>query len=456
MDFYENNTAEPSEQSAEETGYLTGQRFHGFTPDLSAAFPRPVPQPPKAPQKSSKKIWRTVLFSVLAGALVLILILTAANNLYLRRQIVLLRQNSEENIAALRNELAANKPGSDGNSVSGTPNTNVEGMTPAQVFADNVDSVVAINCKVDTPMGQRVSSGSGFIWTEDGYIVSNYHVVEGAIGIAVVTNDGQTYEAEYIGGDSSNDIALLKIEGEKLSAVTVGRSTDLIVGDQVVAIGNALGELASSLTVGYVSAIDRIVATDGTRINMIQTDAAINSGNSGGPLFNLKGEVIGITTAKYSGSSLTGASIEGIGFAIPMADVLGMLEDLKEFGYVTGGYLGVTVTDMDKSQAATLGTPIGVLVHTVTEGSCAEKGGVLAEDIILELGGYTVGNINDLTRALREFDAGDTITVVVYRPSEKGEKILSLTLDPKPTTPEPSSVPINGSAESWFEYFFGE
>ena len=188
---------------------------------------------------------------------------------------------------------------------------------------------------------------------------------------------------------------------------------------------------------------------------MIQTDAAINSGNSGGPLFNLKGEVIGITTAKYSGNSTTGATIEGIGFAIPMDDVLGMLEDLKEYGYITGGFLGVTVSDMNKSQAQAQGLPVGALVRTVIAGGSAEKAGVLPQDIIVELGGYDLESLNDMTRILRKFKAGDTITVVVYRPSEGQEKVLSLTLDAKPTTAAPTSVPQNGSAQSWFDYFFG-
>jgi len=454
MDYYENGMAEPTE----ETGYLTDQHFHSATQifPLEDSMPADTPQPEnKPPHKTGKKIIRSVLLGILIGVLLLSVILVTAGNIYLRRELKLIRQNSEENIAALREQIAANKPGASGNSVSGTPNNSPDGLTPAQVYARNVDGVVAITCKVETGLGLGLSSGSGFIWTEDGYIVSNYHVVEKAQSIMVVTSDGTEYEAEYIGGDSSNDIALLKIKADDLTTVEVGTSSDLIVGDQVVAVGNALGELASSLTVGYVSAIDRIVATDGSRINMIQTDAAINSGNSGGPLFNLKGEVIGITTAKYSGNSTTGASIEGIGFAIPMDDVLGMLEDLKEFGYITGGYLGVTVSDMNKNQAQAQGLPMGALVHSVTEGSCAEKGGVLAEDIIVELGGYDVESLNDLTRILRKFDAGQTITVVVYRPSLGQEKVLSLTLDAKPVTAEPTAVPENGSAQTWFDYFFG-
>ena len=481
----EEQAPQPAEQidepvKPEETGNYTGQRVYQpeanrvpwsnpYVPHQNPVYPpyRPVTPPPvptpmatpstaPATKKSGAgKVLKGVFTGILITALVITNMIFGANIIRLRNEIKLIRQNNEENIAVLRDELAASKPGSDGNSVSGTPNTSVQGLTPAQVFARNVSSVVAINCKVSAGLGQAVSSGSGFVWTNDGYIVTNYHVVQNSKGITVVTSDGQEHEATYIGGDSSNDIAVLKIEAEGLTAVTIGSSSDLIVGDQVVAIGNALGELASTLTVGYVSAIDRVVATDGTQMNMLQTDAAINSGNSGGPLFNLKGEVVGITTAKYSGSSLTGASIEGIGFAIPMDDVIGLLEDLKEYGYITGGYLGVTVSDMSKTDADRYGLPMGVLVHEVVAGSCADKGGVKAQDILLELGGHTIGNMNDLTRALREFDAGDTVTAVVHRVSQGGEVILTLTLDAKPTTAAPSSVPDNGSAQNWFDFFFG-
>lgn len=462
--------------SQQETGNYSGQEIHqpdrnqvpwsypyfhyqqsGYPP-YNPVTPPPVtpPEERSAPRKSSVgKIVGRVFIGILIASLVFTNIIVGANYIHLRQEIQAIRQNNEENIEVLRDEITAVKPGADGNSVSGTPNTSIEGLTPAQVFSKNVDSVVAINCKVASPLGQAVSSGSGFIWTADGYIVTNYHVVENSQSITVITSDGKEHEATYVGGEGSSDIAVLKIEAADLVPVSIGSSSDLIVGDQVVAIGNALGELASTLTVGFVSAIDRVVATDGTQMNMLQTDAAINSGNSGGPLFNLKGEVIGITTAKYSGSSNSGASIEGIGFAIPMDDVLGMLEDLKEFGYITGGYLGVTVSNMSQEDADRYGLPMGVLIHEVVAGSCAEKGGMKAQDILLELGGYTIGNLNDLTRALREFDAGETVTAVVHRSSQGGEVVLTLTLDAKPNTAALSSVPSGGSAQNWFDYFFG-
>ena len=233
------------------------------------------------------------------------------------------------------------------------------------------------------------------------------------------------------------------------------------MGDQVVAIGNPLGELASTLTVGYISAKDRVVATDGSQISMLQTDAAINSGNSGGPLLNMLGQVVGITSAKYSGTSASGATIEGIGFAIPIDDVIGMLTDLKEHGYITGAYLGVEVSNMDPEVVQTYGLPEGVLVRKVTEGSCAAKAGIQKQDIITNLGGHTITNLTDLSRALRQFKAGDTVTVTVCR--DGGERKLTVTLDEKPredqsvaTEPAVSGLPSNGSAKDWFDYFYGD
>ena len=418
----------------------------------------PAPPTPSKPKKKPEKR-RGVVFPLISGILIAGLIVSnvimGVSLSGMKKDIKAIRQNSEENLAAM-GEKIDNIKGAEGNSSSGTENTSPDGLTPGQVYAQNVDSVVAINCSVATAYGQAVSAGSGFIWSADGYIVSNYHVVDGADSITVTTHDGTEYAATLIGGDSSNDIALLKAEAQNLRPVSIGHSENLIVGDRVAAVGNALGELTSTLTVGYVSAIDRIVTTEGTQINMIQTDAAINSGNSGGPLFNMKGEVVGITTAKYSGLSNSGASIEGIGFAIPMDDVIGMLEDLRDYGYVTGGYLGLEVSNMDETDAKLYGLPMGALVYKVTPGSCAAKGGIMAQDILVELGGYDIENVNDLTRALRKFDGGDSVTAVVYRGGS--EVVLTLILDSKPTAkPAPSSdMPSNGTSDEWFEYFFDE
>ena len=337
-------------------------------------------------------------------------------------------------------------------------------MTPAEVYASTVGSVVSINCSaVSTNIfGQRVesaSSGSGFVITQDGYIVTNHHVVASASSVKVTMYDGKEYSAAVVGSDSDYDVAVLKVETTGLQPVTLGNSADVNVGDTVLAIGNPLGELTSTLTVGYVSAKDRDVTTEGTILNMIQTDAAINSGNSGGPLFNMKGEVVGITTAKYSGSSSSGASIEGIGFAIPIDDVMPLVDDLINYGYVNSAYLGVMVSNMDEETAAYYNLPIGVYVQEVTPGYAAEKAGVQAKDIIVALGDCNVSNTSDLTRLLRNYKAGDKTTLTVYRSGAK--VVLDITLDEKPQTtaeentqtPSTENMPEEGNFEDWYNYF---
>lgn len=334
-----------------------------------------------------------------------------------------------------------------------------QGMTPGQVYNANVQAVVAINSVFESKDGYGEGFGSGFVLTEDGYVATNYHVVQAATKIFVLTHDEKSYAANLVGFDATNDIALLKIEATDLPHVSVGSSDQLAVGDQVVAIGNPLGELTSTLTVGYISAKDRVIDTDGTVINTLQTDAAINSGNSGGPLFNMRGEVVGITTAKYTGSSASGATIEGLGFAIPMDDVIGMFQDLMEYGYVTGAYLGVYVRDVDAS-AQSYGLPAGAFVEEPMAGMAADRAGILAGDIIVNLGGYDVASVTELTRVLRRFEAGETTTVTVYR---NGDKVyLHITLDEKPVeTPteptEPSqqtpNMPNAGDFDNWFDFF---
>ena len=352
--------------------------------------------------------------------------------------------------------------------IVGYPTASNGGLTPGAIYQQNVESVVLISAEVTSApnmFGQSsvgVSTGSGFVLSEDGYVVTNHHVVEGASGVTVTLHDGTEYAAKIVGSDATNDVAVLKItEDVQLQAAEIGSSTVLSVGDQVVAIGNPLGELTSTLTVGYVSAKERDVTTDGRTINMIQTDAAINSGNSGGPLFNSLGQVVGITTTKYSGSSSSGATIEGIGFAIPIDDAMPLVDDFINYGYINSAFLGVMVSEMDSSTANYYGLPVGAYVQEVTAGYCAEKAGLEVKDIIVALGEYEVENLGDLTKALRKFKAGDTTTITVYRGGR--EITLPITLDEKPRdtaaeTPVPSgngNLPQDGNYEDWYNYFFG-
>ena len=378
--------------------------------------------------KEKSKVWKVLLSVFLAACLVVgtcVITADVVNDKWEDRYDELMDQFESE-MTALEKKVE-----SAGNVVLTPGGSNDALYTPSQVYAANVKSVVMISNKVtSTQGGMSVSTGSGFIVTEDGYVVTNQHVVDGKGSITVITTDGTEYPAVLVGADDTNDVALLKVEAQGLRPVTIGSSSDMIVGDQVAAIGNPLGELTSTLTVGYISAKERDVTTEGFAINMIQTDAAINSGNSGGPLFNMRGEVVGITTAKYSGTSSSGASIEGIGFAIPIDDVMDILSDLATYGYVTGGYLGVMVSDMDPEAASYYGMPVGAYVQEVTVGFAAQKAGLRAKDIIVELGGYEVRNVNGLTRALRHFKAGDETTIVVYRGGQR--LTLTIVLDAKP------------------------
>ena len=312
-------------------------------------------------------------------------------------------------------------------------------LSPKEVYAMNVGAVCGITTQVSVNVFGQVAtsacSGSGFVLTENGYIVTNNHVVEDATSVSVQLFDGTEHDAQIIGTDPMNDVALLKIDAENLQHVSVGDSDKIEVGEQVIAIGNPLGELTFTMTVGYISALDREINIDGTPINMMQTDAAINSGNSGGPLFDMNGNVIGITTAKSSGTTSTGVTIESINFAIPINDALRIVYDLQEYGYVRNRpYLGITLKDLDSSTAKNYGLPVGPIVQTVTEGSCTEKAGMQPSDIILALDDTGIGCYTDLVSALNKHKAGDTVTIRVYRGGNEIE--LSVTLDERPKTVE--------------------
>ena len=431
----------------------------------------PQPEQYTVPKRRERKpgFGRKLLAGVLAAALVIGSCAITANVVNNRWEEQMQEHQVQMNaqLQALQEQIQELEQAQTGASISGSPMASQGGLSPSQVYAMNVNSVVAISNQSTTnvwgQVSETASSGTGFVISADGYILSNYHVVEGATRLTVITYMGDEYEARLMGYDQMNDVAVLKVDTTGLEPVTIGSSDDLIVGDQVVAIGNPLGELTSSLTVGYISAKDRTINTDGNLINMMQTDAAINPGNSGGPLFNMKGEVVGITTAKYSGSTGSGASIEGIGFAIPIADAMAMTEDLIAHGYLTNqAYLGVSVMDLDSSTASMYSLPMGSYVQSVVEGSCAEKAGMQPKDIIIRVGEYTVEGNSTLQTALRKFKAGETTTITVFRAGAEVE--LTITFDERPQDPDAAQqpqqapqageMPDSGTYEDWYNYFF--
>jgi len=338
-------------------------------------------------------------------------------------------------------------------------------MTAAEIYAANVNSTVGITTSITTNFWgyqtTSAASGSGFILTADGYIVTNYHVISDSDSVTVSTYDGSRYPAEIIGYDANNDIAVLKIDAEGLSPVVLGSSDALNVGDDVVAIGNPLGELTFSQTGGMVSALDReVTMSNGITMDLIQTDCAINSGNSGGALFNMYGEVVGITNAKYSGSRSGSASIDNICFAIPIDNVRGIIESIIENGFISKPYIGVSVMNVS-AEAQGYGLPEGASVQSVTEGSPAEKAGLQVSDIITAVSGTAITGSNDLVDYIRSCSVGDELTLDVYRQGETlqltlivGEQVQSALADT--TSQSSQSQPSTDSGISGFPWnFFG-
>ena len=292
-------------------------------------------------------------------------------------------------------------------------------MTAAEVYAVNVNSTVGITTSITTNFWgyqtTSAASGSGFIFSDDGYILTNFHVIEDSSSITVAMYDGKTYDAKLVGYDESNDVAVLKIDAEGLVPVVLGNSDNVNVGDSVVAIGNPLGELTFSLTSGAISAKDRdITMSGGNTMRLMQTDCAINSGNSGGALFNMYGEVIGITNAKYSSSSASEASIDNIGFAIPINKARSIAESIIEKGYVSKPYIGLSATTVS-TETQSYGLPQGAAVKEVAADGPAAAAGLKVNDIITHINGNAISGSGDLVSIVGESKAGDTLKCTVYR-----------------------------------------
>ena len=316
-------------------------------------------------------------------------------------------------------------------------------MTMSEVYASNVNSVVSINVSATSTnyFGQTVqtaASGTGFLITEDGYILTNHHVVNGASSVSVTLYNGESYDAKVIGSDEDYDIAVLKIDVTGATPVVLGDSSKLAIGESVAAVGNPLGELTFSMTEGIVSCVNRAINVDGTPFNMIQVDCSINPGNSGGPLFNSYGEVVGIVSAKYSSYSNT--TVEGIGFAIPINDVVSLVKDIMTNGYVTNkAYMGITPQTMTAQMAQQYRYDVtkGVFVCSVDPDSAADKAGLKLGDVITKMDDKDIASYEDLVAAKKSYSAGDTVTLTVYRGGKTME--LQLTFDAAPETTETSS-----------------
>ena len=292
-----------------------------------------------------------------------------------------------------------------------------EAIDPTEIYSLAAKQTVIVEAPVPDMDNEIHAYGAGFLISYDGYIMTNCHVVSEAIAneveVQVRTYSDKVYPAEVVGADVDSDIALLKIK-EYVTPAVLGDSSKLKPCQSVYIMGHPADELSFTMTGGIISALGRTITfSDGTTLNMFQLDAAVNFGNSGGPVYNDRGEVIGITTAKY-----TGLSSEGLGFAIPINDAVRIAEDLRNHGYVRGRPLmGLTVRAIPEDYR-TEGNPAGVEIYSVEPGLCGERAGLLAGDIILSLNGQRVTSNSELMEAKRPFRAGDTVTLEIWRDGE--------------------------------------
>ncbi|MBR0081320.1 MAG: trypsin-like peptidase domain-containing protein [Clostridia bacterium] len=383
----------------------------------------------QAKKKSSPKVGLAVLLSMVMMATVVGLFggVLLANNYLTSRNEVNAKLN--ESVSSAATIVSATNAVSDTTSES-TP-TVVSTAESATRFAYSGLYTRAEICEIASPSVVGIDtvstvrywggtysapgSGSGVILTSDGYIATCAHVVEDATEIQVTLNDDRVFPATLIGSDSRNDIAIIKIDAEGLVAAEIGDSDMLTVGEEVIAIGNPLGELRGSATAGIISALRRTVSIDSVLMELIQTDAAISPGNSGGGLFNAEGKLIGIVNAKANSDSA-----EGLGFAIPVNSVLDEINDLLQYGYVTGkAELGVTTQNVSlRSSYGFWSSGYGtscVQVSSVSEGSAADKAGIQVGDLILAIDGTQVTSNSVLSDLVRSYDAGETATLTVQR-----------------------------------------
>lgn len=336
-------------------------------------------------------------------------------------------------------------------------------ISDAAIYAAAVNSVVSINTTSQAGVNifgqpvQAASSGSGFILSSDGYILTNYHVVQDASSVQVTTYGGDTFQAQVIGGDADYDIAVLKVSASGLQRAVLGNSDTLNVGDRILAIGNPLGELTFSLSGGMVSIVNRAINVSGTPFHMIQTDTSINPGNSGGPLLNTSGEVVGIVSAKYSSSN--GKIVEGIGFAIPINDMRAMVQDIIDNGSVTNKpYLDVTAGTVNMQMSQQAGLSQGVFLYAVDPNGAAAAAGLQAGDIITQIDGTAVQSMPDLSAAKKSYSAGDTAQFTVIRGGQTIQVPVTWGTEPVPSasasqhTQDQAGQVYGGNRQSWHSF----
>ena len=292
------------------------------------------------------------------------------------------------------------------------------------IYSRVIDSVVSISSMTSS----GTSSGTGIIMSSDGYVITNHHVISGALVISVLTNDNREFEAALVGSDEMSDLAVLKIDARGLKPAEFGDSSKLRVGDSVVAIGDPLGvQLRGTMTNGIISAINRDLTVGDRTMTLIQTNAALNNGNSGGPLINCYGQVIGINTVKMSSYYAASATVEGLGFAIPISVAKPIIDELIENGYVAGRpAIGISGDSLPTYYRAYYRLPDGVYVTSVNDGSDAKAKGIREGDIVTAINGESISSIDDLNTIKNQYAAGDEVTLTIYRSGAYYEVTVTL------------------------------
>ena len=406
----------PNPAPEQDNGYTSSFGGNGGNGGYNGYSYSSAPQQPPKKHRNGKKIAMRVLAGV--GALVLAFgggfagALVASRTGLTGSQVVV--------------QQVVHEADSDSSTTTNSTGNEATTMSVQQIAGLVSPSVVAITTEAMTSSqtwfgGYYVQSGagSGVVISQDGYILTCAHVVNGASSVKVQLSNGDSYDATIVGSDPTSDVAVLKIDATDLTSAVVGDSDKLAVGETAVAVGNPLGTLSNTVTAGYVSALNRQVTVENNNMTLIQTDASISPGNSGGGLFNGNGELIGVVNAKSSSEDA-----EGIGFAIPINSAMQIAKDLIENGYVARPALGVSIYDVTDAQTAQqLGVAnYGVYVVKVTAGSGAETGGVKPGDRIIAIGDVAVGSSNDVKSYLQDKEVGDTVTLQV----EREGKVLSL------------------------------
>lgn len=466
-DYYTNphSYAEPVNSTAEDTAssnpYTSSYNSNQYTsnpynsnpynsnPYTSNPYAPPVQQKPvkEKKKKESKPLTKKTLAGFLAVSILCSALLGAVGGFAITKAV-----NSGKTIT--NGGLTITK--SDGESGSRTAEGAV--LSTSEIVEKVANSVVEITTEavVTGSFSQQYiqeGAGSGVIISTDGYIITNYHVIEGASEISVtLRNNTEQIKAELIGVYEAGDLALIKIDTDtELTAAVFGNSENLNVGDYAVAIGNPLGQLGGTVTDGIISALDREVIIDGETMNLLQTNAEISPGNSGGGLFNGAGELIGVVNAKSSTESA-----EGLGFAIPINDVQDVLSDLKEYGYVTGQvYLGMSLVDISSTAEAWMYgvSQAGVYVSSVDNGSNAAKAGFYGGDIIMSVNGTNVTTTAEVEAILDKLEVGDEVSFKVYRNGQTGTLTMELEEYTRKTTTTNNQQSQNNNGNSIWDIF---